>query len=123
MTQPKIYATRDADEGRIEANATIIAFATEQEARAWLLEPYTRANGWDPETAQIEAGRYSDCWIKTYSEPREDGDEMVIGTGTCEPFRPDQLYVAAPGQHPGGRAWWIEPNVDVLVVADIHEAE
>ena len=122
MTQTLIYATHDADGGRIESNADIRAFTTEAEAREWLLKSY-RDGGWDLTTAKIEAGRFGDCWIKTYSEPREDGDKLVIGAGTCEPFSPEQLYVAAPGQHPGGRVWWIEPNVEVLVVAEIHEAE
>ena len=113
-----IYATKDSDGGRISENATILAFASEQEARAYLLKGYDAAD-WDMASAEIGAGCYGDCWVKVHSAPHVDRDELIAGLFDGAPFTADQLAVQAPGQHPGGRAWWIEPTEEVLVVTSI----
>jgi hypothetical protein len=110
-----IYATRDYDGGRIAQDATIIKFTTPEAAREWLLAPYQRGGGWNLDTAKIAPStEYSDCWIKSFDRPR-------IGVSWIAPFSLTQLFVQAPGEHPGGRQHWTTPNVDVLVVSEIYE--
>lgn len=109
------YATTDADDGWISQNAAIVAFETEAAAREWLLRGYDAVD-WNLETAVIEPGGFGDCWIKTIVEPGED--ERFF-----EPFTRDQLIIQRPGQHPGGKAWWIEPSEPVLVISQIEPNE
>ena len=118
MRQMTVYATTDADGGRISQNATIREFASEQEARTYLLHGYDAAD-WKLETAEIGAGDFGDCWVKMHSAPQTDGDELIVGLFDCAPFKADQLIVQSPGQHPGGRAWWIEPIEPVLIMRNI----
>lgn len=117
-----IYATTDADGGRVSQNATIHAFASEQEARTYLLRGYDAAD-WKLETAEIGAGDFGDCWVKVHSAPQIEGDKLIAGLFDCAPFKADQLIVQSPGQHPGGRVWWIEPSEEVLVVTFVESAE
>jgi hypothetical protein len=114
------YATNDADGSCIRQNATIRAFDTEDEARAYLLGGYDAAD-WNLGTAVIGAGDYGDCWIKVHSEPTNDGDQLIAGLCEFEPFAAGQLIVRRSGQHPGGRAWWITPSPSVMVVEHIEE--
>lgn len=107
------YATHDADGGDIHLSADIYRFGTEAEARAWLLAPYDPAE-WDRATAKIGPGRFGDCWIKTT-------DPVRVGASLLDPFTYTQVYVARPGQHPGGRVYWVTPTVDVLTVTHIEE--
>lgn len=116
-----IYATTDADEHKISANATIRAFETEEDARAYLLGAFD-ASDWRLDTAVIGAGDYGDCWVKVHSEPEVEGDKLVAGLFDGAPFCADQLIVRKPGQHPGSRAWWIEPSEEVLVVTFVESA-
>lgn len=109
------YATHDADDGRISQNAHIVAFETAEQAREYLLSPFDGAD-WNRETVEIGAGRYGDCWVKLHSAPQIEGSRLICGLFDGSPFTADQLAVQAPGQHPGGRAWWIEPTPEVLVV-------
>ena len=106
-----IYATQDGDDDFIARDADIRKFATEAEAAEWLLRPY-RGAGWKMETASIEPGRFGDCWITTTNRPK-------IGDAMLAPFSYTQLHIQRPGEHPGGRQYWITPRVDVLVVARI----
>lgn len=106
----KFYATIDTDgEGCISENADIFAFDTREAAEAYLRRGFDPAdldeNGW---TIGIEEGRFSDCWIKSSTEPAEDA-------GWIAPFAMDDLYVARPGQHPGGNRFWTTPRANVLV--------
>jgi len=116
------YATVDNDGDRINDSADIVAFETEAQAREWLVDFYDRAD-WKRETAVIEPGRFGDCWIKTYSEPKTEKGKLIVGAFDCEPFGVEQLYIASPGQHPGGRVWWISPRVEVLAVTSIQPNE
>jgi len=109
------YATHDSEEGRIFQNAYIAAFTTREEAVAYLMAAFDAAD-WNHDSAVIDAGRYGDCWIKVHRAPGEAESYFA-------PFTADQLSILAPGQHPGGRAWWIEPAADVLVVERIEERE
>ena len=109
-----IYATNDSDGHRIAQNAAIFAFASEAEARAHLLRGYSPTD-WNLATAVIGHGTYGDCWIKIHSTPGDD--ERCF-----KPFDREQLIIQAPGQHPGGRAWWITPSEPVLVIEHIDEA-
>jgi len=108
-----IYATTDNDCARISDNAAICAFKTEAEARAYLLSGYDAAD-WDHAAAVIEPGHFGDAWYKFYSW--RPGDEERFA-----PFTAEQLYIQRPGQHPGGRAWWITPRPEVLVISAIAE--
>lgn len=110
-----VYATRDSDGGHIARDASIHRFDTVAEARAWLLKPYDPGD-WRHDSVQIEAGRYCDCWVKLLAPPRTAGSALP-------PFARRQLYVQRPGEHPGGRFWWVTPAPDVLVVAHIEEIE
>lgn len=98
------YATNDSEDGHINQDAYIAKFETLAEAEAYL------RSGYDPSewTVEIEAGFFGDCWIKTMNAPK-------IGDNFLSPFSYTQLSVRAPGQHPGGKQFWIEPCVDVLI--------
>jgi hypothetical protein len=120
--QMTIFATNSSDDGRISENATILAFASEQDARAYLLKGYDPAD-WDLASAEIGAGRFGDCWVRVHSAPQIEGDKLIAGLFDGAPFMANQLDVRAPGQHPGGRAWWIEPTEEVLVVTSIAAVE
>ena len=103
-----IYATTDnRSTGTICQDAHIVAFETEEEARAYLLESYSDDSEFDLAKAEIFPGSYGDCWLKLLDEPGDDW--------TCEPFARDQLTILRPGQHPGTRAWWVEPFPPVLI--------
>lgn len=116
------YATQDSDGDRITESAEIAAFETQEQARAWLLSPYS-PDEWNIETAKIDEGRFGDCWIKTHSKPEIENSRLIAGFFNCSPFTEDQLNVAGPGQHPGGNVYWITPSVPVLVVTHIAEKD
>lgn len=107
------YATQDSEGLRIHENADIRAFETEAEARAYILSVYDKSD-WKHETAKFEAGRFGDCWVSTTREP--DLDRLT-------PFKPDDLIVRAPGSHPGGKQYWIEPSEPVLVLSYMEQNE
>lgn len=109
------YATHDCDGGRISQNSDIRAFETAEQARSYLLSPFSAAD-WDLDTAEIGPGYFGDCWIVVHSAPCEN--ERYF-----KPFARNQLNITGPGQHPGGRAWWIEPAEPVLVIDYILERE
>lgn len=98
------FATQDSEDGVIAVNADIFAFATREDAETYL------RSGFDPQewNVDIEVGRFSDCWIKMHSDPTK----TVIETA---PFSFGELIIKAPGQHPGGQQWWIEPSAEILV--------
>ena len=106
-----VYATRDSDGSRIMLNADIHVFASETEAKDWLLKPYNPAE-WNIDSAVIESGEFSDCWIKAYSK---------IENVDISPFKLKDLIVSEPGSHPGGSATWITPRSPVLVVSQIRD--
>lgn len=99
-----IYATQDSNDGSITENADISKFATRAEAEAFLIQ------GLDLEEWEIsfEFGRFSDCWIKSHSAPK-------VGDHWLSPFSRAAVNVAKPGQHPGGKRYWITPQADILV--------
>lgn len=103
------YATHDADNGTIAERATIRSFSTREEAVAYLLEPFDSSD-WDHGTAVIEAGRFGDCWQKRHFEVSESDFDIDVS-------------IQAPGQHPGGRYWWVTPTDKILVVANITGTE
>jgi hypothetical protein len=113
------YATQDAADGKIFRDATIRKFATEAEARAYLLQGYDPKE-WDLSTAEIGPGDYRDCWMEWMKAPRVGNPGAGDGYA---PFTFNQLFIQHPGQHPGGRFWWITPAVDVLIITEIHEIE
>lgn len=108
-----IYATYANDGNRIYNAAGIKAFETEEAARAWLLSSFDPAE-YNHATAVIRPGEFSDAWFKFYTW--DAGDENCFA-----PFTAEQLYIQAPGEHPGGKAWWVTPRPPVLVVAMITE--
>lgn len=105
-----IYATLDSEGDRIDTNANIMAFDTREKAVEFLLSAYG-AKYWDVANAIIGEGRFGDYWIRTFYPP---------GNVELEPFTFDQLSIRAPGQHPGGHWWWIEPSPPILIVEEIH---
>lgn len=100
----KFYATNCAEDGSISINADIFAFETRADAEAYLRQGFD-CNEW---FVEIEAGNFGDCWIKCYSEPSEDNIDF-------SPFTLSECIVRAPGQHPGGHCWWVEPKAEIMV--------
>ena len=111
---PYIYATRDFDDGCAQSKAHIEMFRNEADARAWLLRDYD-ARDWAVETAVIApVESWGDCWIKLYAEPR-------YGSVPPWPFTwHNQVSIKKPGEHPGGREYWVTPSASVTVLA-IHD--
>jgi hypothetical protein len=112
--QMPIYATKESVFGRILEDASIVAFETEEEARAYLLEGYDPRD-WDLSTAQFSYGHFGDCWIKLIDTPEKT-------PWIFEPFTLDQLIISGPGQHPG-HGYWIEPYPRILVLESIEERD
>jgi hypothetical protein len=108
------YATHDFDGDRIISNADIRGFKTLEEAELFLRAPFGAK--WDMKEASVIPGRFGDCWIKTLTVPHLDDRWLA-------PFEPDDLCISGPGSHPGGRAWWITPSVDVLVITGARERD
>jgi hypothetical protein len=108
------YATQDNGEGFIAENAIIKAFETLEEAHEYLVSGMI---GFKPETAVFGVGRFSDAWVKSLAEPCSEKDWVYA------PFKFENISWAAPGTHPGGNMYWIEPAVDVLVLESIEEEE
>jgi len=107
------YATDNYSDGRIDKNATIKSFATEQEAHEWLLSCYNPTT-WNHGTAIIEGGDFGDCWIKTNGS---------IENVDIAPFEVDDLIIRESGQHPGNHGTWITPYKEVLIVSHIEEVD
>lgn len=101
----KFYATLDADQTDIQENAYIAVFDTREDAEEYLRSQVDPAE-W---SVEIEGGSFGDCWIKCHNEPVDRYSVDIA------PFAFEDLIIRAPGQHPGGRQWWIEPRVEVLV--------
>ena len=102
------YATLDSEDFHINETAYIAKFDTRAEAEDYLRGAYDPSE-W---TVQIETGHFGDCWLKTSNAPK-------VGGNFLSPFSYTQLSVRAPGQHPGGKQYWIEPRVDVLIARAI----
>lgn len=113
---PKFYATTDCDhDTTISGSAHIAKFNTRAEAEAYLAEPF--AGNLEPgQTVEVQAGRFSDCWIKSHRAPKI-GDKMI------EPFSFTDISILRPGQHPGGNLYWIEPTREVLVAVVVQAKE
>lgn len=103
---PKFYATMDSDGFLIRENAHVAAFETRKDAVDYLVA----GCGLDDPT--IETGQFSDCWIKSHSSRAPTADDL---TAWGSPFAADDLNVQSPGEHPGGRAYWITPTPVILV--------
>jgi hypothetical protein len=112
---PKFYATNEADGLRIAAGAYIRSFDTREQAEAYLRGIY-RDDEWDLSNAEIAPGCFGDCWQKAHKKP-----------GMVEPwfapFTYRQLIISPPSRHPGGKAYWITPSPDVLVLVGVKERE
>lgn len=60
-----------------------------------------------------EKGSFVDCWLKLQKKPEPEG----IAFGNCINLYQDgyasvddvKCYVSPPGEHPGGREWWLTP--------------
>ena len=107
----RFFATLDSDHGVISSDANIVRFDSRAQAAAYLLDAYP-ASDWDHSSAEIEAGDYNDCWRKVHEYPE---------AAWVAPFRRCDVSVQHPGQHPGGKAYWITPRPEVLVVSRIAE--
>lgn len=102
------YATHDSEDFHIDQNAHIAKFETRDAAEEYLRSAYDPSE-W---TVEIETGFFGDCWIKTMNAPK-------IGDSFLSPFSYAQLSIRAPGQHPGGKQYWIEPRSDVLIARPV----
>lgn len=109
-----IYATKESEFGRIIEGASINAFNTEEEAKAYLLDGYDPRD-WDHSTAEFGRGYFGDCWLKLSEHPEKT-------PWLIEPFTLDQIIISGPGQHPG-YGYWIDPYPDILVLENIKERE
>lgn len=103
------YVTRDTDtDGYIEFDAEIRRFETEETALEYLLDGHD-PDEFDFSSARLVRGEFSDCWIKFHEPVTEDHHATA-------PFRLDEVSVSGPGSHPGGKAWWVTPYADVMVL-------
>lgn len=108
-----VFYTLDADGDHIPERADILQAETEEAALAAMKRYYAGPNS-DFKVTGFRRGRFGDCWIKCNNRAAVDANrekwEAEAGG----------LYIAEPGQHPGGRSWWITPASDVLVPV-VHE--
>lgn len=104
----KTYMTFDADDDRIADRGTISGYDSPEEALAVARKSY---EGSGFVVTGLESARYGDCWFKVQSGPTPDQLERWAAEAD---MNVDDLIVQGPGTHPGGRAWWITPRVDVM---------
>lgn len=114
------YATRDNDGHVIRENAYIRFFETDKEAQEWLAEAIDLESFREDDSASFivyEHGGFSDCWIRLHRDPFTDGLLGYVVTEISRPLTYEGVPVSLnpPGDHPGGREWWITPKVDVLI--------
>lgn len=103
------YATLDSDDGRIAEDAAIVKFSSREDAETFLRMQFDLGElALQNIIVEIEEGRFSDCWIKSFEPPH-------VGTRWIAPFSRAQLYIQRPGDHPGGRQYWTTPKPTVLV--------
>lgn len=101
-----VFYTLDADGDRIPERADICKAASKQEALAAMRRRY---EGADFEVVDLEPGRFGDCWLKVYDRKTLDLKERDWADEA------GALMVQAPGEHPGGQAYWVTPCADVFV--------
>lgn len=103
-----VYVTLDHDDLRIAENATIYAMPDMDAALAWAKAHW---KGWDTSNAYLTPGRFGDAWLRTYSP--------ATVSGKIGPFDLDDVSILPPGQHPGGRAYWVQPTQDVYILMGV----
>lgn len=100
------YATTNNEGQYITEGAHIARFETEAEAIAYVMDAASSLT--EDHTIDIAHGSYGDCWVKLPHNPR-------VGDTAISPFSRNQLVVQGPGQHPGGRAYWVTPRANVII--------
>ena len=100
----------DHDGSQCEAGATIMEFADHEAATAFFQSSYPATGPGDPEMiGWQEVSGFGDAW-KMYDrkafnaffgEEYEDTGHVEINGIKCR--------VRAPGSHPGGREYWLDP--------------
>lgn len=113
VNHPLVYATRDYEQtgpdfGRIREDAEIQVFTSRSAAEAWLRDGYKN----DGPVIISTSTEWGDAWIKSIDAPHVD-------TTWIAPFRLDDLYIQGPGEHPGGRFYWITPSADISILVAI----
>ena len=130
-----IFYTYDSDGTEIYPEARILEAYSPEEAFADLVREHFRSQEGsfrgspcaDIDTPQVcfrlEKGHWVDCWIKTPRDVREDeayrdewfgrGERRALD-GSFPPARDCECL--APGQHPGGQAYWYTPWDDVYIL-------
>jgi hypothetical protein len=103
-----IYVTLDHDDLTIAENAAIYAMPDVASALAWAKAHWL---GWDTSNAYLTPGRFGDAWLKTFSP--------ATVANRIGPFDLDAVHVLSPGEHPGGRAHWVQPKEDVYVLMGV----
>jgi len=107
---PIYYATLDSEAGHIEEDAHIASFKTYQDSVLYLA--HKAIDYLEPgEVMTYEAGDFSDCWIKSIPNP-ENG---CLQEWDGNPFSVDDMMIQRPGDHPGGKVYWVTPRHTVLV--------
>lgn len=101
----KFYATQDHEDGYVSEGAHIAVFDSLKDAEEYAREGYDLDDG---EALTITTGEFGDCWIKAAQKP-------AVGDPTLTPFTFNDVRVQHPGEHPGGRFYWLTPRRDVLV--------
>ncbi len=104
-----IYATRDNPEIYIAEHANIRKFSTRAAARAYLEAPYDLGELESEEGALVfeEASDYADCWKKLPYKPSVGDPEPSL-------FSYRQVLILNPGEHPGGKYYWLTPRPEVM---------
>ena len=102
-----VYVTLDADGRDIERDADILRFRSMSAALRYVRAHFPPA---EVESVELTSGSFGDAWQKWHRRPVPVRDSHRLA-----PFRFADVRIAEPGQHPGGREWWITAPADVLV--------
>ena len=98
-----VYASCDSD-WSIKEDATIKAFDTLADAKAWL---FAGLSDEDAAEFEVASGDFSDCWIKAH---------VRLSEVDISPFSLDDLNISEAGSHPGGNCLWITPRPEIFIL-------
>ena len=109
QTAKYFYATGDSANGIIAQNAKIEQFDSRAAAEAYLATLYVPGLA-DGEGLAFETGDFEGCWVVRHDRKEVEALDYAEG-----PFERDDLTIWPPGQHLGGKAWWVTPSPEVLI--------
>lgn len=108
----KLYFTFDVDDN-IKENADIKGFNNRKQVLVYIKENYDDLKDCPDDVLRdmlTDEYRFGDCWIRVW------GGKPVPCESYYSPFSYTQLHIEGPGQHPGGKCYWITPKPDIMVL-------